>query len=835
MKKTSTFLKTLLLLFMGGSVMTFAQVDPDAPEEAVSDSIFWEDDDIILSETVIIGKGVIDLEEDRKTPVAVSTITKQEIENWGQGNVEFPEVMKSTPSVFVANQAGGFGDSEMFLRGFDQTNTAFLLNGQPINGMEDGKVYWSNWSAMSNVANAVQIQRGLGSSKLAISSVGGTINIVTRATEKKQGGSARFVLGNDSYMKTTVAYDTGMMGKWGLSVMFDFWEAHRKYARGTQGQGQSYFVSLGYKPNDHHNFNFMIFGAPQWHNQNFSKPLKTVYWDNGNIRTPGYDITGKKGNSNYGFLNGKALNARKNYYHKPVANLNWDWDINSQASLSSVLYASAGRGGGTGPLGNGPDFLNQDMDGAILGNGDINWDMIVNDYNSTMPNGIGGGFNGTAIRSSVNNHFWYGNVTNFNYEVGENWTFNVGADVRFYQGDHFRQLVNLLGLSGWDAPNAFRSDEYIITKTFPTDPWKALTKFAKKGDRLAYDYTEWIDYQGGFGQIEYANDWFSAFVQGAGSNQSYKREDRWNNPRTTDGVTYPKKSKRVNKGGYNVKGGLAFMLNEQNTVYGNMGHYSRQPFLDNVFAGSDPTGHSDDTYLRDPSVDNEKITGIEAGYSYKTSALKVNVDLYYTKWSNRFVGLSGRNFEASDGTIYSEVAYLLTDVTQLHRGIEISFNAKVDRNWRIKGYMSIGDWEYDGSSPYEVRDQDSYTILQGESGEAHMDGLKLGNAPQFTFGMGTSLKLIRGLLWDLDFNYYGQLWGQMDIRSIDNVEQSEELSAFGTVDTGVTYEFKLFDQGFKFRGNVYNLFNSQYIARKDGFGYYYGLGRTFNLGLQYNF
>src|SRR5690606_30347934 len=130
-----------------------------------------------LDEIVIVGSGIIDLAEDRETPIAVSTVTATEIQAKAVGNVEFPEVMKNTPSVYVSNQAGGFGDSQMFLRGFNQSNTAFLLNGQPINGMEDGNMYWSNWSGMSDVANAVQVQRGLGSSKLAISSVGGTVNI----------------------------------------------------------------------------------------------------------------------------------------------------------------------------------------------------------------------------------------------------------------------------------------------------------------------------------------------------------------------------------------------------------------------------------------------------------------------------------------------------------------------------------------------------------------------------------------------------------------------------------------------------------------------------------
>ena len=47
-------------------------------------------------------------------------------------------------------------------------------------------MYWSNWSGMSDIANFIQIQRGLGSSKLAISSVGGTVNFVTKATEKNK-------------------------------------------------------------------------------------------------------------------------------------------------------------------------------------------------------------------------------------------------------------------------------------------------------------------------------------------------------------------------------------------------------------------------------------------------------------------------------------------------------------------------------------------------------------------------------------------------------------------------------------------------------------------------
>ena len=154
--------------------------------------------------------------------------------NWDFINVEIQEkvgtadvtqALVNTPSVYVAGQSGGYGDSRITVRGFQQDNTAFLLNGQPINGMEDGKMYWSNWSGMSDIANFIQVQRGLGSSKLAISSVGGTVNFVTRATDKKEGGFVSMGVANSDYFKSTAAYNTGIMKNgFGMSVMLSHWQ-----------------------------------------------------------------------------------------------------------------------------------------------------------------------------------------------------------------------------------------------------------------------------------------------------------------------------------------------------------------------------------------------------------------------------------------------------------------------------------------------------------------------------------------------------------------------------------------------------------------------------------
>lgn len=821
-------LNSMKLFFLGAfaftATMSFGQVAE--PIDSTSTN-----SDVSLTETLIIGKGVIDVQENRKTPIASSVITRDEIQDKAVGNVEFPEIMKHTPSVYVTDQASGFGDGKMFLRGFDQSNTAYLLNGQPINGMEDGNMYWSNWSAMTDVANVIDVQRGLGSSKLAISSVGGTVNIVTQATALKRGGYVRYVVGNDSYQKATVGYNTGLMGRWGVSVMLDYWTAHRKYAVGTGGEGQSYFVSVGYKVSDRHQLNWMLFGAPQEHDQNYSKPFETTYNSNGTINTPGYDITGRKGNSNYGFYNGKPLSLRRNYYHKPVSNINWDWTINNNMSLSTVLYASVGRGGGTGNLGRGLFSLSQSGYNVFTDNGEIDWNEVER-YNLTIPNGIGSGTSsssskGLALRSSVNNHFWYGGVTNFNFNTKTGWNFNVGADIRFYKGDHFQQVVNYLGLKGRQETSKVRENN-LVNKSFSTNPWSALFNYAGKGERVNYDNSEKINYQGGFGQVEYANDWFSAFVQGAISNQSYQKFDNWN---YAGGEA---KSKVSNKTGWNVKGGASFTINKENKLFVNAGKYSRQPFLDNVFM-------QNTVDFIDPRVKNEEILGFEAGYKYATRSFKFNVNAYYTKWDNRTDSYTANGYYDLTGKfVQQNIRYLLTGITQLHKGLEFDFDTKITQAWTLRGFLSYGDWKYEGNAQYRIQDQDGNGILV-ENRNVELDGVRVGNAAQFTYGMGTRVKVTKGLSFDADLNYYAKLFGNVNVSDIVKKEiggqdyVNEPLAPYATVDLGGTYEFKFGKQKIKVRGNIKNLFNDQYISRKDAYGYFYGLGRTWNAGVTYSF
>ncbi|RZP14693.1 MAG: TonB-dependent receptor [Flavobacteriales bacterium] len=779
------------------------------------ETVFLAIDADALAEVVVIGSGVIDLATSRKTPIAVSTISAEEIQLKGGGNVDLTESIAFTPSATVTGN-NGFGDSQFFLRGFDQTNIAILLNGQPVNSMEDGKVYWSNWAGIADIATTVQVQRGLGASKLAIPSVGGTTNIVMKAAEKKQGGFARFTGANDSYFKGTVGYDSGRNEKgWAFSVLLDHWQAHRKWAKGTYGQGQTYYFAVGFKPNERHNFNFLITGAPQLHGNQWSQSLERIAAD-------------PKFNQHWGYLNedGTDISSeRQNFYHKPVANLNWDFDISENTELSTVVYASWGRGGGTGPRGNGRiRTADPDGDGPLFGQ----LDYPAIEANNALV-GIGGDYgaeNGAGYirRASMNNHAWYGLLSNLTHNFSENLTASAGVDVRTYTGDHFRQIADFYGLSGWtnDSGDNLPADN-VVTNSYDANPWAALFNFAPEEDRIAYDNSETINYQGVFGQVEYANDMFSIFAQGGVSNQSYEREDRYK----------PATSEKTSKTGYNVKGGVSLTVAEGNIIFFNAGYNSRQPYLDNIFNRN--TGFI--TELVSPAVENEKITSFEAGYHFKTNNFRANFNAYVTNWTDRTLSSFGTddNGTPDDDQDDFDTTTLQRGIAQYHTGAELDVRYRATDWLSFQGFISAGSWTYKGEAVVSTYNADTNEQI-GETSTVNRDGIKVSTAPQFTTGIGFDAKIASGLSIDARIKYNDNHYEFTNENTSKEDYTGAQLGSYALTNAGITYRFRLGNTNrMTFRANMFNVFDKVAIQQTDRFGYFTTGGRTFNASMRYEF
>ncbi|PJJ10343.1 carboxypeptidase-like protein [Flavobacterium sp. 1] len=776
-----------------------------------------------LSE-VVVKSGVIDLAKDRKTPVAVSTINATEIQA-KLGSQEFPEVLKNTPSVYASKAGGGFGDSRIVIRGFDQKNIAVMINGVPVNDMEGGSVYWSNWAGLSDVTSAMQVQRGLGASKLAISSVGGTINVITKTSDMKEGGSVSSSFGNDKYLKTQASYNTGVM-KNGLSASVLFSRtAGDGYVDGTKFEGYNYFMAFGYKINDKNSIQFTFTGAPQWHNQRSTSPLLTDFLKFGSDgKTPNI-----KYNSDWGLRNGEEANLKTNYYHKPVMSLNWDYDINSTTKFSTVVYGSWGRGGGStsngGIKGQNPYSPNSTLRTA---DGIINFDLI-DAWNSGQTTTLGtrtkiadGSYQnstdtgsnkvGTATvinttsgitqYSSVNSHNWYGTVLNLDKKLSDSFNINFGIEGRTYTAVHYQTLNDLFGATNYlDKTNKSATGvaaPTVLSTTYAPRPNGNPWVSTDYQERLGYSYDSKVNYYGAFSQLEYSKDNLSAFIQAAVSSQGYKRDDHF-----SYAATNPLSSTDYeNLTGGDVKAGVNYNINEQHNVFVNGGFYSKQPFFTSVY----PNFLS----VVNDKLTNEKIKAVELGYGFRSRIFTANLNAYYTTWDDRFTTGTDPDAATNPGGLYT-----FSGVNETHTGVELDVTARLIDKLKLNGMISIGDWKYDGNATSNRFDSSYQPVAGGTAQTLYLDGVKVGNAAQTTMALGAAYEILKGLNADANLNYSEKLYGNITPSSFTSATNkgAMELPGFATTDAGVSYKWVLGEKlgALNFRFNVNNVFDKIFI------------------------
>lgn len=791
--------------------------------QQVQDTVKTKSNDI---EQVVI-TGVADIAKDRKTPVAVSTIKEAKIVE-RLGNQEFPEILNTTPSVYTTKGGGGFGDGRINIRGFDTNNTAVMINGVPVNDMEGGTVYFSNWQGLSDVTSSMQVQRGLGSSKLAIASIGGTINILTRSADKKREGNVTVGLGNDGYLKTLFSYNTGKSAKgWSSSFLMSR-TAGNTYVDGSKFEGYNYYFALGYQPNKKHDLQFTFTGAPQWHMQNYQSSIKTLLQ---------YGKDGKPNrryNSNWGYLDGQEFSQTVNYYSKPVMSINWDWNIDEKSKLSTVVYGSWGRGAGTGILGsiNGTSInnLKKTSDGLMRWDDIAAWNrgQEVKDFGATNKTPFQGSINnGFTRRANVNSHDWYGFLTNFQHKINSNFSFSAGLDGRYYYGYHPGVVTDFLGNKSYlEKGDLNRPDGYLVTDAQKAVP--SANPFAKavkdQSQIVNRNFDGEVMWLGAFGQAEYTNDVISAFVQGSVSNQGMQRIDHW----IVDGVT-KQSGEIVNEKtgfkylwGYNAKAGINVNLNEHHNVFANVGYYSKQPNNYAVYPYAQGGGRQGNQQIINRDLTNEKIASAELGYGFRSSKFTANVNLYYTTWNDRYQRVT--NITIDDIT---NATAALNGVNEVHMGAELEMNYKPTNYLEFNGMLSVGDWKYKSNPTSLLYDQNGFPISSSNGTNSvvlALKDVKVSDAAQTTAALGFTVKPIQNFSVYGTWRYYDRYYSTFSIDKNfiigpdGQIPQAAKngalrLPSYNLTDVGLSYQFGL-NNGAKLivGANVYNLFDTYYIS-----------------------
>lgn len=792
----------------------------------------------------------------RKTPVAASSVDALLIEN-KLGSQEFPEVLKTTPGVWATKDGGGYGDAKINIRGFKSENTGMLVNGIPVNDMEGGWVYWSNWAGLSDVTSMMQVQRGLGASIISVPSVGGTLNITTRSIDAKKGGSVFYGMGNDGMNHIGFNVSTGLMKNgWAVSLM-----GTRKwgdgYVQGTNFNAYTYFVNVSKRINDAHQLSLTAFGSPQVHYKRSSQDgLSIENWQKVADYMDGESMY--RYNPTFGYdLDGQVRSSNKNVYHKPQISLNHIWQIDHKSSLSSAVYVSLASGYGSSGQGRGTykgqSLSNTSWYGAS--NGNLNTlfrrDDGTFDYAAIQEMNMESETGSNMIMSkSINSHKWFGLVSTYKNELIEKkLNLTAGIDVRYYIGKHTNEITDLYN-GEYFMDDSSRKGVNPANNAAAADPnWK-YQKLGV-GDVVYRDYDGYTVQEGGFAQLEYTTlkDKLTMVLAGSVNNTTYWRVDR---------LYYDKEhgtSEKPNFVAGSVKGGANYNIDKHNNVYFNGGYLTRAPFFAKGVFAAQATSNA-----INPNPVNEKCGSIELGYEFHSPVFTATFNAYYTKWMDK---TTTRSSTMNDGQRY----YLnMSGVDARHMGLEFNLKYRPTQWLDIDAMLSLGDWNWDSNAKgyyYNELGQPlantSGKLASGVLAEDHawsilnQKGRKVGGSAQTTGAIGLTVKPFKGMRIGADWTFSARNYSDYSVSEYDlipfkevNVADPWQIPWGNQLDMSASYKFDMAGFEATIFGNVNNLFNYNYVVDAytasgsrgtwdNAYRVFYSFGRTYSLRLKIAF
>ncbi len=715
---------------------------------------------------------------------------------------ELTKGFKAVPSVYVSAQGGGMGDGKISVRGFDPAQTSIFINEIPINDMETGWVYWSNWSGMSDMTQNINLFSGIYNENLPVTSFGGAINLNTINESKKSFSDFKTAFGSGLLLKNSILHHVAD-NKNNLSYSFYLNRTSSDgVVKGTSFISNTYYFDI-VKNFKKHRFKGFILGAPQAHGQRsaYEYHMATL----GDYLKYGTDY-----NYNVGYLNGKELNWTENYFHKNLMQVQWNWQPNEQTALSSDVYASFGTGGGSYEAGNTPEYITSaDRRWRNPENGAVMWDKIIaynqgnrveladgNYYQSADQNDtyqyINMPFNaGLTKIAFTNKQYWLGGKLKINRDLNEHWKTHLEYHYRFAHADNFDRLADLLGADGFMGFYDQNNVGKIYIQTYPVNilsAWNLLQK-PSHYDKLHFHYQSDIGLHSLSGKTTYFKNNFSLFAQYNVNLQQNQRTDFFNylydNPERV--------SKKINQWGYAGLMGIKF-----NTQQHSWALYSALIKKPNRFEQLFLNYKNDvNTHLK-----QENAFSAELNYQYNEKNGFLSVHLYYTDWKNKYTTLAYGNPETHQtGTAF------LNDVHQIHLGLESVWQQKWRENFKTLWALSLGNWEYRGEAT-----GNAYDYAQTYIGSVHLDlnGVKVGNAAQVKSHFSLIYQLKNQWEINLQEQYFGRLYSNLNMNQ--NANAVLELPAYFTTDLYLkTKSFDLNKVNLNIEFAIENLFNSTYL------------------------
>jgi len=686
------------------------------------------------------------------------------------GGRGLPQALSTQPNVHV-NQGGGWDDENVFVRGFDDRYTSYAINGVPMNDMENGNLYFSNWSVLADVASVVQIQKGASAINLAVPNLGGVVNFLSFNPNQEKSVSVKQEAGSNGLNRTALVYNSGLMmdGKLALVAAASRRTAHQRVAKGTFSEAWGYYFMGSYQFDKNNRVEMVALGAPQKHGQAYytdyisyySNDLASEYgvadadlrdergWDyNANgygVFTDGFkdkrawaswvpfdgniNQTMRIDNENW---SSDEWTTRVNYFHKPIIQFNSYNTFANGMTLTSSLYNSGGEGGGGGFTSDRFTLVGDVGDDLSNSDGTVNVDWLV-EYNSNPATRIETDYGiatPVAGRSGRNNQNTTGLMSKLSMDLNSESKLTIGLDVRTAEIEHTSRIVSLFGADVYK--NTYRGDK----------SWTDAQKYRGLGDRQEYWTVTTVDWQGMYAQYDYNSGPTTAFAVAGLTTAEYTATDKFGG----DVGEEDPMLKADAATGWQVKAGASHNLNDTYQLFGTVGYTQLTPSLDKLI--------NDEAFIMNTDFENEFATFVDFGTRFKSANGQVvgSVGMYYTLWENR--DLRVQQTDASGDRSYLSIQ----GQDQAHSGIEyaISYQPIPVLRFDLRGSENVWENTSDLTFNYieDLTDPTDVTTV-----DAYMKGTRIGGAPQSqqSFIVTTFMNRLKA---SMELERFGKMYAQ---------------------------------------------------------------------------
>ena len=399
--------------------------------------------DILLLPNVELNEvNVLGTWAQKDDPIAQINLTEKAIEALNTGR-DLPYVLQDVAGVVSFSDAGnGVGYTNMRVRGSDITRINVTVNGIPMNDAESHGVFWVNTPDLMSSTNAIQLQKGVGTSTNGSGAFGASLGLSTLGAGEKGG---RITLGAGSYgtQRATMEAGTGKSAS-------GFWMNTRissitsdGYVERASSDLQSYYVSAGFAGGGHYVEAVRFGGGERTYQAWYGVDSTTMY---GPDAYPQFNAAGALYDDAWSVIG--IYDDQVDNYGQEHTQLHYRYSNLFGGTFAAALHHTAGAG-----------YYEEYNQGFAFA------DFGISNYVSAMDTVT---FGDVVSRKWLDNDF-YGATSSWTYENGDQ-RVQLGGGVHRYEGAHFGRVIwannpNVSTLDGdYYTGDAIKDDANIYAK-----------------------------------------------------------------------------------------------------------------------------------------------------------------------------------------------------------------------------------------------------------------------------------------------------------------------------------------------------------------------------------